>query len=681
MAYVIPSACWGFLALVALKASFGRIRSWFNAHMSIAAASVAILYVIILINIGIFTGFGRNALSPTTKGLIINLILVLTTLLGMELSRACLVKSFGGRRPFLTIGLVTLLYSFLSISTVKFMSLNDPLGVTKFLGIGLLPVIAENLLASYLAFIGGPVASLAYRGPLMAFWWFCPILPQLSWGVEALLGVMVPTVGFFVINQFTSPMALRRLGIPAEVKGFGRNRGSSLRGWMIAASLCVLVVWTSTGLLGAQPTTVRSGSMRPTMDVGDMAIVREVPADSIKPGDIIQFWQNGEMIIHRVVDASGEGNGRLFVTKGDANAEPDSALVSASQVRGEVVLNIPKIGWAAIAVKEFFIGAWSFLTANPALTVLAIGFGAFIFYSFRMRKKWSTRKWNGSRSRRSRLGGEKLMAPLSLMLVVMAACGFAYAHWSQTIYINGTVTTGTWGVEKTFKLTVKCNVELDNVTYYGAVKVDTLWRSVELELTLDGYSPLCCPKPPPCKDKIYIGTISGLPIGIYEWKIYYVDNLGENHTITSGTENLSGSVTNEYTLGPTSLCICKTVKCGHAQHEDGFIYTIEGKIIVTNTGEYPAIVVDVSDTIEYNKGLKWESLTPISFTHNVPEVIPLGGPYYYTYTCRFSTENILTGYGPLCKPSWRNLIEITISNFPHGPNTFSYRASFELEDK
>lgn len=450
MAYVLPSACWGFLALVTLKAcGFKRIKSWFNRHVSIAAASVAIFFIIILINIGFFTGFGRNALSFTPRGFILNLTLVLTTLLGMEFSRAYIIKSFGRSRPFLTIGLVTLLYSFISISVVRLLSFSDPLGFTKFLGIGLLPIIAENLLASYLALIGGPVASLAYRGPLMAFWWFCPILPHLSWGVEALLGVMVPTVGFFVINQFTSPMALRGVGIPAEVKGFGRAKKSSLGGWMVAAILCVIVVWASTGLLGIQPTTVVSGSMKPTMDVGDMAIIREVPASSIEVGDIIQFWRDEEMVIHRVTDIYEGGNERLFVTKGDANPEPDVPLVSPSQVRGKVVLNIPKVGWAAIAVKSFFSGAWSFLSANPALTVLAIGSGAFAFYSFRMRKKWPTRKWKGSDWRRRKLGNGKLVAPLASILILTAVTGFAYSHWSETLYIEGTVRTGTWSTTTT----------------------------------------------------------------------------------------------------------------------------------------------------------------------------------------------------------------------------------------
>jgi signal peptidase len=520
MAYVLPSALWGFLALVALKAcGFKRIKSWFNGHVFIAAASVAVLYIIILINIGLFTGFGESTLSFTSKGLIINLTLVLTTLLGMEFSRAYLIKSFGRRRPFLTIGLVTLLYSFISISVVRLLSFSDPLGFTKFLGIGLLPIIAENLLASYLALIGGPVASLAYRGPLMAFWWFCPILPHLSWGVEALLGVMVPTVGLFVINQFTSPIALRRLGILREARGFSRAKKSSLGGWMIAGALCVLVVWASTGLLGVQPTTVISGSMNPTMEVGDMAIVREVPADSIEVGDIIQYWNGGEMAIHRVVEVSGEGNGRLFVTKGDANQEPDMVPVYSGQVRGKVVLNIPKVGWAAIAVKSFFSSVWSFISANPALTAFAIGSGAFIFYMFHMRKKWPTRKWKGSSWRRSKLGNGRLMAPLAVILILTATTGFAYSHWSDTIYVSGTVETGSWNTEiECYKVCCRC-CDIDTELSPDKRTLYIYWNNVS-----------------PCKP-LWVGlkihNVGTVPVFLEEPSYEFDPDVGDQFTINS----------------------------------------------------------------------------------------------------------------------------------------------------
>jgi signal peptidase I len=427
-----------------------------------------------------------------------------------------------------------------------------------------------------------------------------------------------------------------------------------------------------TGLLGIQPTAMLSGSMKPTMDVGDMAIVRDVPTNSIEVGDIIQYWNDGEMVIHRVVEVRNGGNGGRFITQGDANDKPDIEPVHSGQVKGEVILTIPELGWLPIGVKAFVGGAWSFVSANPMVMVLIISFGVCVFYLYKTRssRSWRAPKWK----KKARVGG-KIVPLLALLLVGTAASGLAYSCWSDSIYINGTVTSGSWGVEKTFRLTVKYCVQLGDVTYYGAVKPDGHWESVEL--TLESHMHLC-------KDKIYTGTISGLPPGTYEWKIYYVDNSGENHLIVSDTENLLDPVTlNEYTLGCTCLCVRKTVRCHTAQHESGSIYRIEGKIKVWNLGWYPAIVVDVSDTILYKlPGSWWKSLSPISFDHDVPEIIPWGY-HEYTYTCRFSTENILPlgGHGPLCKPSWRNLIEITISNYPWGMHTFSDDVWFKLEDK
>jgi len=440
MAYFLPSACWGLLALLALKAcSLSGIRSWFNARISLVAASLSILYVLVLLNLGFFTGFGRSPYSFALPSLLTNFLLVFSTLLGMELSRAYLVKSLGRRRPFLVLGLVTLLYAFLAIPVARLLILRNPLAVTKFLGTGFLPLLAENLLATYLAFLGGPVASLAYRTPLTAFWWFCPILPRLSWGLEALLGVMLPTLGFFSINLYTSPFTLRRLGLTSEVGGFGRAKRSQARGLILTSVLCVLVVWASTGLLGIRATTILSGSMSPSLRAGDMVLVREVSASSVRPGDVIQFWRDGEAVVHRVVEVRQEGGSWSFITKGDANPSPDPTPVSSSQLMGKVVFQLPKVGWLAIFVKEATVSLWSFLRDRAvfflSLPLLAIS----VLLARRYRR--SRTRWGWSR----RVSPQRWSIPFSLLMVSLAVGGIAHAHWSESLYVSGTAETGTWG--------------------------------------------------------------------------------------------------------------------------------------------------------------------------------------------------------------------------------------------
>ena len=82
----------------------------------------------------------------------------------------------------------------------------------------------------------------------------------------------------------------------------------------------------------------------------------EALADVINEGDIIQFRKEKVTVMHRVVDIQETEDLRFFITKGDANDEPDKDPVIPENVVGKLVLTIPKIGWASIVVKSFFTG-------------------------------------------------------------------------------------------------------------------------------------------------------------------------------------------------------------------------------------------------------------------------------------------------------------------------------------
>ena len=97
--------------------------------------------------------------------------------------------------------------------------------------------------------------------------------------------------------------------------------------------------------------------MRPSLDVGDIGIIAEVPADAIKIGDIIKYRSEGDIsIIHRVIDIQETETTRHFITKGDANDSPDTEPVIPENVEGRLVFTIPKIGWISTVIKSFFTG-------------------------------------------------------------------------------------------------------------------------------------------------------------------------------------------------------------------------------------------------------------------------------------------------------------------------------------
>ncbi|KYH36468.1 MAG: peptidase S26 [Candidatus Bathyarchaeota archaeon B24] len=349
-----------------------------------------------MVDAGLTTGFGKSPYTHTPIGILVNSFYITSMLLGMEFSRAYLLSKT--RKPTQAIILATLLYTFIQIPLAKLLTLTEPtpLEVVEFTGSQLLTGLASNLLASTLALLGGPLASLAYRAPIEAFWWFSPILPDLTWGWKTLIGVMPPIVGFITLIHQATPMELRKLGIKPErmggLRAIKRERREAL--WTVAmCTAIILTVWFSTGLLGLFPTVAISGSMRPTLEVGDIAIIVKTPVEKIKPGDIIQYATPDGMVLHRVVDIR-DG---YFITKGDACSTPDPEPVHPLNVRGKLVAVIPKLGWASIYVKEAIGTLWSLITTNN-LTLYgtvsaATATAALAFYKTRRGRRWKRRRW------------------------------------------------------------------------------------------------------------------------------------------------------------------------------------------------------------------------------------------------------------------------------------------------
>jgi len=215
-----------------------------------------------------------------------------------------------------------------------------------------MPLLAENLAASLLVLVAGAGASLAYRGLLAAFWWLCPILPNLDWALKGLIGTVVPILGTLVINRYYSSQATR-------VESRKRIKNTSLpAGWISTAVVCLVIVWFATGVLPVKPSLVPSGSMVPVINPGDVVLTVPVRPEAIKVGDIIEYRNDEEKIniVHRVVQIQGDAPNMVFITKGDANSAPDADPVSSRAVLGRQIITIPKIGWVSIAVKQLLMG-------------------------------------------------------------------------------------------------------------------------------------------------------------------------------------------------------------------------------------------------------------------------------------------------------------------------------------
>ncbi len=124
-------------------------------------------------------------------------------------------------------------------------------------------------------------------------------------------------------------------------------------GTAISVAVLALVLFMAVSpAIGFRFDPVRSGSMSPAIEVGDLVISSSVDHEDIKVGDIIVFRHSGMLICHRVIDINPEAG--WIKTQGDANEDPDPYTISYDDVATEVGLVVPYAGHAVLFLKSVY---------------------------------------------------------------------------------------------------------------------------------------------------------------------------------------------------------------------------------------------------------------------------------------------------------------------------------------
>jgi signal peptidase I len=148
--------------------------------------------------------------------------------------------------------------------------------------------------------------------------------------------------------------------------------------------LRIFAVWIGIGLLagtlvaavapqlgGYRSFTVRSGSMTPAIETGDVVVTAPISPLAARTGDVVTFVDpegTGKLFSHRVQSVRAVGGEVAFVTRGDANTSTERWRVPADGSIGRVAYRIPKVGYALSYIDS--APARLALIAIPALLLL-----------------------------------------------------------------------------------------------------------------------------------------------------------------------------------------------------------------------------------------------------------------------------------------------------------------------
>jgi signal peptidase len=120
-------------------------------------------------------------------------------------------------------------------------------------------------------------------------------------------------------------------------------------------AVVLLLVDAGPHVLPFETMVVQSGSMRPTLPVGSVVIYRHESASKVKVGQVILFAApsgTAALVSHRVYAIVDGPKGKYFVTKGDANPEPDNWRIAAVGSGWYAVADVPVLGYALRAIEE-----------------------------------------------------------------------------------------------------------------------------------------------------------------------------------------------------------------------------------------------------------------------------------------------------------------------------------------
>jgi len=118
--------------------------------------------------------------------------------------------------------------------------------------------------------------------------------------------------------------------------------------WLFIGIIVLLVFFTvgsNTNILrGYKSFMVLSGSMEPTINIGDIVITHK-QINYFKNDTITFYGPENRVVTHRIALIKEQDGDTIIITKGDANRSIDSDTITPSKIIGKVIFIVPKLGF------------------------------------------------------------------------------------------------------------------------------------------------------------------------------------------------------------------------------------------------------------------------------------------------------------------------------------------------
>ena len=312
-----------------------------------------ILFTLVLLilkyTLGLITGYLVSSYDLSFIGILRNVLPVIAIIILSEINRYELIKNTNNIFIYiLTIIIFTLIYTY-GISGFEGL---DTLGkIIRYLStIGIVNLI-NNILLTIFCKKYGYTVSIIYSIIINTYVFIIPIVPD--------LGKYNDTISALLIGLFTYLLMNFTLGVERKKDIRDNYLVVNIVRFTIIL-LIVAMIGLNSNLFRYSIAVVGSGSMMPTIKIGDAIIVDKSYSEKaykIEVGDILVFKKENELFCHRVVEKNMINDSYYFKTKGDREGqEIDNWVVKEDEIVGVTNFQIKNIGMPSIWLKNIMEG-------------------------------------------------------------------------------------------------------------------------------------------------------------------------------------------------------------------------------------------------------------------------------------------------------------------------------------
>lgn len=329
---------------------FRKNKSMIEKDVILSIMAYLIFYYLVTYILGYFTGFTRNPYSTEIIMIIKNTFPVIMGIISAEILRYIVNCRIKDNKLLLVLSFLvfTLIDNTLTISRLVIPNTTS-MTIIQQVGLFILPSITTNLLMTYLTIKVGYKPAIVYRLIMELPLYIIPIMPKFGDYIESVLRITLPVIFFIWLYRRVEKSKVKKIVIIEKKKILNLFRINVLL-------FCAILVYLISGLFKYQALVIATGSMIPTINIGDVVIVDKIEGDELKQlelGEVIAYRKNNIVICHRIVDKIESGDEVFYETKGDNNPSEDQLLVEESQIVGLVKFKISYIGYPTVVLNDF----------------------------------------------------------------------------------------------------------------------------------------------------------------------------------------------------------------------------------------------------------------------------------------------------------------------------------------